>query len=91
VLGITCPADAGGGTRDASFDCYGTKTCNADTEFCNVTGGGAAPPDGGSNIAVSCDPLPATPCDAGTGCACIPNRCSCTEEAGAITNECFYP
>jgi hypothetical protein len=89
VFGIECPNDAGGG--DASFECYGTKTCNAETSYCNVSGGGAVPLDGGSNLTVSCDPLPAMPCEAGTGCACLPDKCSCTDVAGAITNECFYP
>ena len=47
--------------------------------------------DAGANFSAECLPLPAMPCDGGTGCDCIPNKCSCTEDDGAIKNECFYP
>ena len=89
-----CRVDSGGGDAsvpaDAGIECNGL-TCNAATQYCDIRGGGAQPLDGGSNVSMNCLPLPAMPCEAGTGCACIPNTCSCTDEGGAIKNECFYP
>jgi hypothetical protein len=98
---IECPVDAGNGggdsgvsdagsAGDAAIDCV-TVTCNATTQYCDIRGGGVQLPDAASNMSYSCLALPAMPCDAGTGCACIPNKCSCTDDGGAITNECLYP
>jgi hypothetical protein len=80
-------ASSGG---DAGFACDGL-TCNAAAQYCDIRGGGVALPDAGSNFSVNCLPLPVMPCEGGTGCACIPNTCGCTETNGAITNECLYP
>ncbi len=77
-------------TGDGGISCAGL-TCNAATQYCDIRGGGAQLPDAGSNTSVSCLTLPPMPCDAGTGCACIPNVCECTDDGGAIKNECFYP
>ncbi len=98
---IECPFDAGSGDDsdasaydagpgDGGIDCMGL-TCNAATQYCDIRGGGAQLPDAGSNMTVSCPNLPTMPCDAGTGCACIPNACSCTDDGGAIKNECLAP
>jgi hypothetical protein len=98
---IACPVDAGGpgpdaGAQDAGLAgdggiVCGSNVCNAATDYCDIRGGGAWLPDAGSNMSYSCLPLPAMPCDAGTGCACVPNRCDCTDDGGYITNECLYP
>jgi hypothetical protein len=77
-------------TGDGGIDCV-TTTCSAATQYCNISGGGVQLPDAGSNVSYECLTLPAMPCEAGTGCACIPDKCSCTDDGGAITNECFYP
>jgi hypothetical protein len=95
-----CLDDAGGVDASPPFDAgppgdggitCGTKECSAATQYCNIVGGGVALPDAGSNMSWTCEALPAMPCDAGTGCACIPNACNCVDDGGAITNECFYP
>jgi hypothetical protein len=92
VYGIDCALDSGVDSGDASvlFACD-SLMCNAATEYCSISGGGAQPLDGGSNLTVACDPLPPMPCDAGTGCACITGGCGCTDDGGAITSGCLFP
>jgi hypothetical protein len=98
---IACPVDSGNGgddggsndggiSGDAGFDCDGI-TCNATTQYCDIRGGGVHLLDAGSNTSIQCLTLPTMPCEAGSGCACIPNACGCTDEGGAIKNECLYP
>lgn len=74
---------------DGGITC-GAQECSAATEYCNIVGGGARPVDGGSNMSWTCLPLPTMPCEAGTGCACIPSTCECVDDGG-ITNSCLYP
>lgn len=85
--GISCDA---GKANVGPITC-GASTCDGNTEYCDIRGGGVPLPDAGSNVSSVCLPLPAMPCEAGTGCDCIENRCSCTDDAGAITNACYFP
>ncbi|MGO8995305.1 MAG: hypothetical protein ACLQVI_18465 [Polyangiaceae bacterium] len=87
---ILCPTEAGPNAGDGGIAC-GATTCHAATEYCQIAGGGVAPLDGGATLSYSCPSLPSMPCDAGTGCACIPDKCNCTDDGGYITNECLYP
>jgi len=74
---IMClPEDAGAPSDAASssFPC-GAASCDAATEYCSVTEGGVALPDGGSDVSQSCQPIPAECANNAAGppatCACL--------------------
>jgi hypothetical protein len=92
IIAGACPVEAGP-PPPKPLAC-GSLTCNGNTQFCAESGGGAQPPDGGSNFTYSCDPIPAA-CTAAPTCACISansgNTCPCSQGPDGFTLACLFP
>ncbi len=75
-----CPPPEDAGVMFA-FPCGPDLSCDATTTYCNVSNGGIAPPDGGSDTSYECVPFPPE-CGQSPSCACLASNggaCSCSE------------
>jgi hypothetical protein len=83
----SAPLEAGEGS---TFTCGDQGlTCDSATQYCYISEGGVATPDGGSNVFPSCKALPSS-CQTAPTCACIeavPGNSigSCMQTGNAVT------
>jgi hypothetical protein len=98
-VGCACQVGFDSGIKDAAPHDAGPVYCGGkacvSNQFCLTGYGGAAPPEGGTNVSYSCTQIPPA-CIANPTCACLmanggTNGCQCSDATGFPAVTCYYP